>query len=184
LLILYKHLQKLIKLLADNKANWFKLKNWDHFKESKKYYTTHLTMKEYSVRYEKEYLTFLKKIELNVVRDVNKDLSELSSTETLSSDLYRKMMNAISPIIREANHNTTQKVTQGGDSLTPEFKANIEALESLFKYHRLLELSLQEFENYDVFEKKSNIKVQIDYKNSPNATLEHLTTLRQELKFI
>ena len=51
LLILYKHLQKLIKNLADNKVNWFNLKNWDYFKESKKYYSTHLTMKEYSVRY-------------------------------------------------------------------------------------------------------------------------------------
>jgi hypothetical protein len=52
-LILYKHLQKLIQLLADNQNNWFKLKNWDIFKESKKYYSTHLTMKEYSARYEK-----------------------------------------------------------------------------------------------------------------------------------
>lgn len=60
-LILFKHLQKLIKNLADDKANWFNLNNWDNFKESKKYYTTLLTMKEYCSRYEKEYLNFLKK---------------------------------------------------------------------------------------------------------------------------
>lgn len=67
-LILYKHLQKLIKNLADEKHNWFNLKNWDNFKESKKYYTTHLTMKEYSVRYEKEYLSFLKQTDLATIR--------------------------------------------------------------------------------------------------------------------
>ncbi len=31
-LILYKHLQKLIKHLADEKQNCFNLKNWDIFK--------------------------------------------------------------------------------------------------------------------------------------------------------
>lgn len=60
-LILFKHLQRLIKNLSDDKSNWFNLSNWDHFKESKKYYTTLLTMKEYCARYEKEYLNFLKK---------------------------------------------------------------------------------------------------------------------------
>lgn len=44
-LILYKHLHKLIRLLADKDNNWFKIQNWDVFKESKKYYSTHLTMK-------------------------------------------------------------------------------------------------------------------------------------------
>ena len=50
-IVLYKHLQKLIKNLADDQQNCFRLKNWDNFKESKKYYTTLLTMKEYSARY-------------------------------------------------------------------------------------------------------------------------------------
>ena len=67
LLVLYKHLQKLIKNLADNSANWFNIKNWDGFKETRKYYSTHLTMKEYAARYEKEYLALLKKTELNTV---------------------------------------------------------------------------------------------------------------------
>jgi len=53
MLIMYKHLQKLIKQLADGKQNWFKLKNWDMFKVSKKYYGSQLTMKEYADRYEK-----------------------------------------------------------------------------------------------------------------------------------
>jgi hypothetical protein len=42
------------------------------FKESKKYNGSQLTMKEYAARYEKEYLAFLKKTELDIVREVNK----------------------------------------------------------------------------------------------------------------
>jgi hypothetical protein len=72
MLVMYKHLQKLIKQLADGRENWFKLKSWDLFKESKKYYGSQLTMKEYAARYEKEYLAFLKKTELDIVREVNK----------------------------------------------------------------------------------------------------------------
>jgi len=36
-------------------------------------------MKEYSVRYEKEYLAFLKKAEITLVREINRDLTELSN---------------------------------------------------------------------------------------------------------
>lgn len=45
MLVMYKHLQKLIKMLADSRNNWFKLNNWDVFRESKKYYGSQLTMK-------------------------------------------------------------------------------------------------------------------------------------------
>lgn len=144
-LVLYKHLLKLIKLLADDQQNWFHLKNWDNFKESKKYYSTHLTMKEYSARYEKEYLAFLKKVDLTVVRDINKDLADLSSTEPFTASLLRKMMNMLSPVIREANHNTTLAVTEANESLSPELKANMEGLRSLFKYYRLVELSAEDY---------------------------------------
>lgn len=58
---MYKHLLKLIKLLADQEHNWFQIRNWDKFRESKKYQSSLLTMKEYAARYEKEYLTFLRK---------------------------------------------------------------------------------------------------------------------------
>lgn len=44
-LILYKHLQKLIKQLADEKKNWLGLAKWENFKQGKKYKNTLLTMK-------------------------------------------------------------------------------------------------------------------------------------------
>lgn len=99
-LILYKHLLKLIKLLADDQNNWFHLKNWDNFKESKKYYSTNLTMKEYSARYEKEYLSFLKKTDIAIVRDINTDFPDISTIEPFKSVLLRKMMTLVCPILR------------------------------------------------------------------------------------
>lgn len=36
-LVIFKHLIKLIKLLADGKNNWFGFMNWDIFKNTTKY---------------------------------------------------------------------------------------------------------------------------------------------------
>ena len=43
---------------------------------------------------------------------------------------------------------------------------------------------MSEFENFDQFEKKSDIKVQIDYKSVTNIGIEQFLELRQQLKFI
>ena len=94
------------------------------------------------------------------------------------------MMTAVGSALREPNHNTTLKVNSAEGELTGELKGNIEAIQSLHKYYKLIELSLTEYENFDIFEKKNGIKVQIDYKNSQNATLESFTELRQTIKFI
>jgi len=51
-------------------------------------------------------------------------------------------------------------------------RGNIEAIQSLHKYYKLLEMALQDYEDFDAFEKKSSVKVQIDYKNSQGANLE------------
>lgn len=136
--VLFKHLQKLIRLLADDRSNWFNLKNWDNFKESKKYYSTHLTMKEYSARYEKEYLVFIKKVDANLVRDASKELNDLTVQGSFTNSMYRKMMGIISPILREVNHNTTVGVSECGDVLSAELKGSIEGTFQLFKYYKLL----------------------------------------------
>jgi len=52
-LIIFTHLLKLIKLIVDQNVNCLKLKDWENFKNSKKYLNTFLTIKEYSFRYEK-----------------------------------------------------------------------------------------------------------------------------------
>lgn len=43
---------------------------------------------------------------------------------------------------------------------------------------------MEDFENFDSFEKKSEIKVQIDYKAATNITIEQFLELRKMLKFI
>ena len=70
-LVVYKHLLKLTKQLADSSHNWFRLRDWGRFRSCKKYLNTHLTIKEYANRYEKEYLIFLKTLEISVIREIN-----------------------------------------------------------------------------------------------------------------
>ena len=52
-LVVFKHLIKLIKLLADGKNNWFGFMNWDSFKKTSKYLAAFDTVSEYAKRYEK-----------------------------------------------------------------------------------------------------------------------------------
>ena len=44
-LLLYRHVDKVIKLLGSNKVNTFNLENWKEFKECKKYEGTLVTLK-------------------------------------------------------------------------------------------------------------------------------------------
>lgn len=52
-LIIFTHLLKLIKAIADSNTNHLNIQEWDRFKKSKKFMNTILTIKEYSIRYEK-----------------------------------------------------------------------------------------------------------------------------------
>ena len=44
-LVLFKHMLKLIKQLADSKNNWFGLANWDNFRKGPKFITTLKTLR-------------------------------------------------------------------------------------------------------------------------------------------
>ena len=46
-LVVFKHILKIIKQLADSKHNWFGLTNWDTFRKSAKFVTTLKTLREY-----------------------------------------------------------------------------------------------------------------------------------------
>lgn len=59
-LIIFKHLVKIIKQLADAKINYYKLPNWDSFKQSSKYKSFLTTVQDYCEKYEREYLKYLK----------------------------------------------------------------------------------------------------------------------------
>lgn len=60
ILIIFKHLVKIVKQLADSKSNYFKLPNWDTFKQSPKYKAFSTTVQDYCEKYEREYLKYLK----------------------------------------------------------------------------------------------------------------------------
>jgi hypothetical protein len=44
-LVLFKHLLKIIKHLADNKINWYGFSNWNQFRKSQTYEITHKTLR-------------------------------------------------------------------------------------------------------------------------------------------
>lgn len=60
ILIIFKHLVKVIKQLTDVKANHFKLPNWDSFRQSQRYKTLMPTLHDYCEKYERDYLKYLK----------------------------------------------------------------------------------------------------------------------------
>ena len=69
---IYKYLLKSIKILGNKKVNSFQLKSWETFKVSKIYQNLHLKFTEYAVRYEKEYLDYVKHSDINSIRAVNR----------------------------------------------------------------------------------------------------------------
>jgi tyrosine-protein phosphatase YwqE len=75
-------------------------------------------MKEYSVRYEKEYLNYLKKSDLATIREINKEFNDNTSPEAFTTNFYKEISNSIAPIIREANHNLTVALSEPMDALT------------------------------------------------------------------
>lgn len=99
--MLFKHLLKLIKQLADNKHNWFGITNWDAFRKSNKYTITHRTLRDYCDKYEKEYLIFLKKAEINVIKEVNHKLPEFTSNDPFTIPFYKKIHDFVAPYIKE-----------------------------------------------------------------------------------
>jgi hypothetical protein len=88
------------------------------------------------------------------------------------------MIKFIASLIREANHNISAVFLNPSISFSPKIKANIAGLKSLYEYYELIQISLNYFNDYDHFERTSNIKVQIDYQTAPKITLEEYTELR------
>lgn len=57
-------------------------------------------------------------------------------------------MKFVSSLMREANHNLTFLTKNVEEPISSELKSGIEALKSLFKYYKLVNLSSKNFENY------------------------------------
>jgi hypothetical protein len=182
-LLLFKHVLKVIKQLADNKNNWFGFTNWDSFRKNPKYDNTYKTLREYCEKYEKEYLVFLKKAEINVIKEVNQKLPEFATNEQFSIAFYRKILTFLSPLLRECNQNLSTVPQEVREGRGEEGVARLEALRSLYKYYRLVEMSIREYQNYTHFSVYSNITILKNYRQSQMAVNDFLQ-IRQEIKMI
>ena len=100
-LIIFKHLIKTIKQLSDTKTNFFKLPNWDSFRQTSKYKSLLSTLQEYCEKYEREYLKYLKESEITVIKEVNQKFSELGSVEALSQGFYKKLLGLIASALKD-----------------------------------------------------------------------------------
>jgi hypothetical protein len=100
-LIVFKHLVKMGKQLADTRLNCYRLPNWEAFKQSNKYKGLASTLQEYCEKYEREYLKYLKESEINVIKDVNQKFSELGSADPLSLPFYRKLQGLIASALKD-----------------------------------------------------------------------------------
>lgn len=151
-LVLFKHLLKVIKQLTDDKNNWFLLGGWEGFRGSVKHSDLVQTLKEYGERYEKEYLKQLKSAEIRAIKEVNQLLPELSVNAQLSTATYTKLLLFLLPLLQESN--------EGIGHDTPPQR---EAFCCLLKYYRLVHLSLTSFQDFQTFAALSNITVLKDY---------------------
>ncbi len=100
-LIIFKHLVKVAKQLADARTNSYRLPNWDSFKQSSKYKGLTSTLQEYCEKYEREYLKYLKESEITVIKDVNQKFSELGSADPLSLPFYRKLQGLLASALKD-----------------------------------------------------------------------------------
>ena len=61
--ILIKHSMFLLKQLSDTKKNWFGLKGYESYIQTKNYYKIYASFQDYLSKYEKEYQNILRKID-------------------------------------------------------------------------------------------------------------------------
>jgi hypothetical protein len=177
-LMLFKHLLKLIKQLADPKANWFGLAQWEAFKVSSKYLLTQKTLKEYCEKYEKEYLIFLKRAEINVIKDVNHRLPEFTAQDPFSQPFYQKVLVFTAPFIKECARNIAASAQE---ERGPDLAAKLEGLSSLLRYYRLVELSSRQFQDFGLFSSQSQLVVLKNYREGKLGQSDWLQ-LREEAK--
>ena len=159
--IVFKHLLKLIKQLADPKTNYFRLPHWDAFKQSAKAKNLFATCQEYCQKYEREYLNHLKEADINLIKEVNQKFSELGNAEPLSLSVYRRIQAVVVPALKECLASPLLGEERGAGPSEGFW----EGVRSLFQYYRWVELNTKYFENY-VLQKKNAIVITKNFKNS------------------
>lgn len=136
-MVLFKHLIKLIKQLADVRQNAFKLPHWDSFKQSQRCKKAFSIFGEYLDKYEKEYLRHLKEANIVVIKEVNQKFSELGSSEPLSLSFYRKVQALMGPALKECLLSSS---LQGDGS-----KGYMEGVRCLAQYYRWVDTNVKNF---------------------------------------
>jgi hypothetical protein len=100
-----------------------------------------ITIQEYSEKYEREYLRYLKDSDITVIKEVNQKFSELGAADPLTLSFYRKLQGLIATALKDglASFNLQE------EGLTPTAKENIMAMRTLLRYYRLLEDNVKNF---------------------------------------
>lgn len=156
-MVLFKHLIKLIKQLTDVKHNYFKLPHWDAFKQSARCKHLMGTLADYCEKYERDYLRHLKEANIQVIREVNQKFNELGSSEPLSLSFYTKIQAFMAPALKDA----IRAVHVTGEGA----KGSMEGARSLYQYYKWVDLNVKNFENY-VVQKSFGVTIVKNYKNS------------------
>ena len=90
-LIIHKHIDKLIKLIVNNKNNSFNLDSWKDFKDSQSYTSFLVIAKEYAERFSKDYSDYLRGTEMLMAQQVNRSFPLFTGT-MFSREAYEEIM--------------------------------------------------------------------------------------------
>jgi hypothetical protein len=159
-LIIFKHLVKVAKQLADTRLNSYRLPNWDAFKQGNKYKGLTSTLQEYCEKYEREYLKYLKESEITVIKDVNQKFSELGSADPLSLPFYRKLQGLIASALKDC----VTILPTVEDPVSEETKGKILTVKSLLRYYRWIEDNGKNYEKY-ALHANTELSIIKNYKN-------------------
>ena len=84
---------------------------------------------------------------------------------------YQKILNFLTPLLKECSENMEGELETG----------QMEAFRALYRYFRLIELSLREFQNYSYFNSHSGITILKNYRES-QIGMKEVMLVKQEVK--
>jgi hypothetical protein len=91
-IVVYKHIIYLLKKLKNTKFNYFELKKWDQYRESKYFVAIQKEVGVDLELVEKEYLKHLKHKDIKLLREVNGKFPELSHDADFNMKFYEKIV--------------------------------------------------------------------------------------------
>jgi hypothetical protein len=163
-LTLFKHLLRCVKQLEDPEMYFdSQLVSFDVYQQEGEYQELMREIKNYSVRYEHEYLEVLKNTDISIIRAVNSKFPELSCNMLLTHEFYLAYCQYLRETLRAANHAVSAQ--EGEPSHPRVLAAQYQAVDSLYTYLNMVELKFRVFQ-VSKGNKFSNFnqKVVMDYR--------------------